>query len=62
MESYLQKETMMRNSFDLYSGLFVYNRFARQELENLEHALHKVKETLMIQRTNGEQGHKRTES
>nr|5T95_A Chain A, Prephenate dehydrogenase 1 [Glycine max]5T95_B Chain B, Prephenate dehydrogenase 1 [Glycine max] len=56
------KETTMRDSFDLYSGLFVYNRFARQELENLEHALHKVKETLMIQRTNGEQGHKRTES
>ncbi|KHN04797.1 arogenate dehydrogenase 1, chloroplastic-like [Glycine soja] len=56
------KETMMRNSFDLYSGLFVYNRFARQELENLEHAFYKVKETLMIQRSNGEQGHKRTES
>lgn len=34
-KSYLQKETMMRNSFDLYSGLFVYNRFARQEVMEL---------------------------
>jgi len=25
----------MRNSFDLYSGLFVYNRFARQEVMEL---------------------------
>lgn len=49
------KETMMGNSFDLYIGLFVHNRFARQELENLEHALCKVKE-MLIQRTNEKQG------
>ncbi|ESW35584.1 hypothetical protein PHAVU_001G247200 [Phaseolus vulgaris] len=49
------KETMIGNSFDLFSGLFVYNRFARQELENLEHALQKVKETL-VERKNEEQG------
>ncbi|GAU29421.1 hypothetical protein TSUD_149910 [Trifolium subterraneum] len=41
------KKPVMGCSFDLYSGLYVYNRFARQELENLEHALHKVKETLV---------------
>ncbi|KAK4277774.1 hypothetical protein QN277_015722 [Acacia crassicarpa] len=47
------KETMMRNSFDLFYGLFIHNRFARQELENLENALRKVKETL-IQKANEE--------
>ncbi|XLS97376.1 hypothetical protein HN51_040111 [Arachis hypogaea] len=41
------KDSTMRDSFDLYSGLFLHNRFARQELENLEHALHKVKEMLV---------------
>ncbi|XP_058748233.1 arogenate dehydrogenase 1, chloroplastic-like isoform X2 [Vicia villosa] len=47
------KDTTMRDSFDLYSGLFICNRFAHQELENLQHALHKVKETL-IQRKSEE--------
>ncbi|RDX79199.1 Arogenate dehydrogenase 1, chloroplastic, partial [Mucuna pruriens] len=68
------KETMMGNSFDLYIGLFVHNRFARQEvlnclrnayiqkhLENLEHALYKVKE-MLVQRMNEEQGQERNES
>ncbi|XP_027336867.1 arogenate dehydrogenase 1, chloroplastic-like [Abrus precatorius] len=56
------KETMVGNSFDLYIGLFVHNRFARQELENLEHALSKVKK-MLIQRMNEEQGQEnRTES
>ncbi|KAG5064431.1 Arogenate dehydrogenase 1, chloroplastic [Glycine max] len=41
------KDTTIRDSFDLYSGLFLHNRFALQVLENLEHALHKVKETLV---------------
>lgn len=26
----------MRDSFDLYSGLFVYNRFAKQEVWNYQ--------------------------
>ncbi|KAJ1401145.1 Prephenate dehydrogenase [Sesbania bispinosa] len=47
------KDTTMRDSFDLYSGLFIYNRFARQELENLEHAMHKIKE-MLVQRMNEE--------
>ncbi|KAI9106552.1 hypothetical protein K1719_022080 [Acacia pycnantha] len=41
------KETMLRDSPDLFYGLFIYNRFARQELDNLENALRKVKETLI---------------
>ncbi|KAJ7959582.1 Arogenate dehydrogenase [Quillaja saponaria] len=41
------KESTMGTSSDLFSGLFVHNRFAKQELEHLEHALHKVKETLL---------------
>ncbi|KAJ1417731.1 Prephenate dehydrogenase [Sesbania bispinosa] len=49
------KETVKGCSFDLYSGLFVHNRFARQELENLEHALYKVKE-MLAQRMHEEQG------
>ncbi|KAK7311176.1 hypothetical protein RJT34_09141 [Clitoria ternatea] len=55
------KETMVGNSFDLFSGLFVHNRFARQELENLEDALEKVKETL-VQMMNEEQGQERKDS
>ncbi|KAK7320569.1 hypothetical protein VNO77_30176 [Canavalia gladiata] len=43
----LQKDTTMRDSLDLYSGLFIHNRFAVQELDNLEQALHKVKEMLL---------------
>ncbi|XP_004500528.1 arogenate dehydrogenase 1, chloroplastic-like [Cicer arietinum] len=55
------KEPVMGCSFDLYSGLFMHNRFARQELENLEHALHKVKE-MLVQRMNEGQSPERTES
>ncbi|KAK7387485.1 hypothetical protein VNO78_28329 [Psophocarpus tetragonolobus] len=55
------KETMMGNSIDLYSGLFVCNRFARQELENLERALYKVKETL-LQRMNEDHDQERAGS
>lgn len=55
------KKPVMGCSFDLYSGLFVYNRFARQELENLEHALHKVKE-MLVQRMDEGQNPERTES
>ncbi|KAF7133193.1 hypothetical protein RHSIM_Rhsim09G0181600 [Rhododendron simsii] len=40
------KESTMRNSFDLFSGLFIHNRFAKQELKNLEVALEKVKQKL----------------
>ncbi|CAI8586360.1 unnamed protein product [Vicia faba] len=47
------KDTTMRDSFDLYSGLFICNRFAHQELENLQHALHKVKE-MLVQRMSEE--------
>ncbi|KAI4306903.1 hypothetical protein L6164_030143 [Bauhinia variegata] len=60
-ETLLQlKENTMRDSFDLFSGLFVYNRFAKQELEQLEHALHNVKEKL-VQRMVEEQGLEKTE-
>ncbi|KAE9596215.1 hypothetical protein Lal_00048685 [Lupinus albus] len=55
------KETTVRDSFDLYSGLFLHNRFAKQELVNLEHALHKVKE-MLVQRMNEEQGIEKAES
>ncbi|OIW04120.1 hypothetical protein TanjilG_00680 [Lupinus angustifolius] len=54
------KDTTIRDSFDLYSGLFLHNRFARQELENLEHALHKVKE-MLVERTTEEQGIEKAE-
>ncbi|KAI3519710.1 hypothetical protein L1887_08925 [Cichorium endivia] len=40
------KESTVRDSFDLYSGLFIHNRFAKQQLKNLESALQRVKETL----------------
>ncbi|XLR03756.1 hypothetical protein S83_069954, partial [Arachis hypogaea] len=55
------KETTMKCSFDLYSGLFTHNRFAIQELENLEHALFKVKE-MLVQMMKEEQGQEKTES
>ncbi|ONK67872.1 uncharacterized protein A4U43_C05F4680 [Asparagus officinalis] len=42
----LNKNTV-KDSFDLYGGLFVHNRFAKQELENLELALKIVKEKLL---------------
>ncbi|XP_041026672.1 arogenate dehydrogenase 1, chloroplastic-like [Juglans microcarpa x Juglans regia] len=41
------KESTVRDSFDLFSGLFVHNRFAQQELQNLELALNKVKQKLL---------------
>ncbi|KAL2526703.1 Arogenate dehydrogenase 1 [Abeliophyllum distichum] len=47
------KESTTRDSFDLFSGLFIYNRFARQQLNNLELALESVKQQL-IKRMNEE--------
>ncbi|PON83257.1 Prephenate dehydrogenase/arogenate dehydrogenase [Trema orientale] len=41
------KENTVKDSFDLYSGLFIRNRFAKQELENLELAIKKVKQKLL---------------
>ncbi|KAI3994372.1 hypothetical protein MKX01_012629 [Papaver californicum] len=41
------KETLVTDSFDLYPGLFVHNRFAKQELKNLELALETVKQKLI---------------
>ncbi|KAL5568860.1 hypothetical protein UlMin_025435 [Ulmus minor] len=41
------KESTIKDSFDLFSGLFVQNKFAKQELENLELAFKKVKQTLL---------------
>ncbi|KAL5732939.1 hypothetical protein ACOSP7_032284 [Xanthoceras sorbifolium] len=41
------KESSVRDSFDLFCGLFIYNRFAKQELQNLEMALEKVKQKLL---------------
>ncbi|PON79086.1 Prephenate dehydrogenase/arogenate dehydrogenase [Parasponia andersonii] len=41
------KENTVKDSFDLYSGLFIRNRFAKQELENLELAIKKVKQKLV---------------
>ncbi|KAF9594699.1 hypothetical protein IFM89_034484 [Coptis chinensis] len=41
------KDDIVKNSFDLYSGLFVHNRFAKQELNNLEIALETIKEKLL---------------
>ncbi|XP_059457573.1 arogenate dehydrogenase 1, chloroplastic-like [Corylus avellana] len=48
------KESTMRDSFDLFSGLFVHNRFAQQELENLQLAFNKVKQKL-VEKMNEEQ-------
>lgn len=53
------KETTTRDSFDLYSGLFIHNRFAVRELENLERALQGVKE-MLAQRMNEELGTENT--
>ncbi|KAK7851709.1 arogenate dehydrogenase 1, chloroplastic [Quercus suber] len=41
------KEGAMNDSSDLFSGLFVHNRFAQQELQNLELALQRVKQKLI---------------
>uniref|UniRef100_M1C7P2 Prephenate dehydrogenase n=1 Tax=Solanum tuberosum TaxID=4113 RepID=M1C7P2_SOLTU len=42
----MQKESAVKDSFDLFSGLFIHNRFARQQMKNLEVALEKTKEKL----------------
>ncbi|XP_062155043.1 arogenate dehydrogenase 1, chloroplastic-like [Alnus glutinosa] len=49
------KESTMRDSFDLFSGLFLHNRFAQQELENLELAFQKVKQQLVEKMNKEEQ-------
>ncbi|XAR71890.1 Arogenate dehydrogenase (NADP(+)) [Bertholletia excelsa] len=41
------KDSTMEDSFDLFSGLFIYNRFAQQEMMNLEVAFGKVKQKLV---------------
>ncbi|KAK6932954.1 Prephenate dehydrogenase, nucleotide-binding domain [Dillenia turbinata] len=41
------KENTLRDSFDLYKGLFMHNKFAARELEKLEVALQKVKQKLL---------------
>ncbi|PIA59598.1 hypothetical protein AQUCO_00400466v1 [Aquilegia coerulea] len=48
---YLQKNDTIKNSFDLYSGLFLHNRFAKQELKNLELAFETVKQNLLNKMT-----------
>ncbi|EOY32629.1 hypothetical protein QUC31_019342 [Theobroma cacao] len=48
------KESTTNDSFDLFSGLFIHNRFAKQELMNLEHAFQMVKKKL-LQTANEEQ-------
>ncbi|KAG6765498.1 hypothetical protein POTOM_029543 [Populus tomentosa] len=45
------KESTMKDSSDLFSGLFVHNRFAKQELKNLELSLEKVKQMLQDKMT-----------
>ncbi|KAK9126768.1 hypothetical protein Scep_015614 [Stephania cephalantha] len=40
------KDNTVKDSFDLYSGLYVHNRFAKQELKALELALEAVKQKL----------------
>ncbi|XP_071706551.1 arogenate dehydrogenase 1, chloroplastic-like [Rutidosis leptorrhynchoides] len=51
------KESTVNDSFDLYSGLFIHNRFAKQTLKNLEGALERVKGSLEA-RMIKEDGHK----
>ncbi|MBA0858171.1 hypothetical protein Goshw_022429 [Gossypium schwendimanii] len=41
------KESATNDSFDLFSGLFIHNRFAQQELMNLEQSFEKVKQRLL---------------
>ncbi|KAL6545106.1 ATP-binding cassette transporter CGR1 [Orobanche hederae] len=43
----MQKESTSRDSFDLFSGLFIHNRFAKQQLKNLELAFGTIKEQLV---------------
>ncbi|KAK9061092.1 hypothetical protein SSX86_018272 [Deinandra increscens subsp. villosa] len=40
------KESTANDSLDLYSGLFIHNRFAKKQMENLEGALQRVKGSL----------------
>ncbi|KAH9767327.1 Arogenate dehydrogenase 1 [Citrus sinensis] len=40
------KESSVNDSFDLFSGLYIHNRFAKQELLDLEAAFEKVKRKL----------------
>ncbi|XP_022006366.1 arogenate dehydrogenase 1, chloroplastic isoform X2 [Helianthus annuus] len=51
------KENTANDSMDLYSGLFIHNRFAKQQMENLESALERVKGSLEA-RMKKEDGHK----
>ncbi|OMP12109.1 Prephenate dehydrogenase [Corchorus capsularis] len=41
------KENVSNSSFDLFSGLFIHNRFAKQELMNLEQGFEMVKQKLL---------------
>ncbi|KAJ4978730.1 hypothetical protein NE237_009510 [Protea cynaroides] len=41
------KESTMKDGFDLYRGLFVHNKYAEQELKNLELAIQTVKQKLL---------------
>ncbi|XP_044509012.1 arogenate dehydrogenase 2, chloroplastic [Mangifera indica] len=41
------KESTLKNSLDLFNGLFIHNKFAMKELENLQFALEKVKQRLL---------------
>lgn len=41
------RKNMECNSFDLFSGLYIHNRFAKQELKNLEFAFEKLKHKLL---------------
>ncbi|XP_057952606.1 arogenate dehydrogenase 1, chloroplastic-like [Malania oleifera] len=49
------KESTTKDSFDLFSGLFIHNKFAKQELKSLELALEKVKQRL-LEKMNEEPG------
>ncbi|MFS8012928.1 putative arogenate dehydrogenase (NADP(+)) [Helianthus anomalus] len=50
------KENTANDSMDLYRGLFIHNRFAKQQMENLESALERVKGSLEA-RMKKEDGH-----
>ncbi|KAI7744360.1 hypothetical protein M8C21_013813 [Ambrosia artemisiifolia] len=50
------KENTANDSLDLYTGLFIHNRFAKQQMKNLEHALERVKGSLEASMKN-EDGH-----
>ncbi|KAL8050108.1 hypothetical protein ABFX02_06G061700 [Erythranthe guttata] len=47
------KESASRDSFDLFSGLFIHNRFAKQQLMNIELAFETIKQQL-VKKTNKE--------